>query len=75
VKVGQLPAWLARRSMNPVDWGRACSRAYWRWSHKYYLPKYANLAPAIQVIVSVCTISYIINIERIRHHKAQKYHW
>ena len=39
VKLGELPAWLSRRGKSPIDWGRAVSRVYWRWSHKYFLPK------------------------------------
>ena len=39
VKISELPGWLARRSKTPVGMGRAMSRAYWRWSHKYVLPK------------------------------------
>merc|ERR1719445_2985749 len=38
VKVKELPGWLARRGKSPVAMGRACSRAYWRWCHKYVFP-------------------------------------
>merc|ERR1712007_163161 len=54
VKISELPGWLAGRSKTPVGMGRAMSRAYWRWSHKYVLPKYTGLAPGIQFIWMVC---------------------
>merc|ERR1711976_675092 len=41
-KLGELPGWLMRRSKNPADWGRAASRAYWRWQFNYILPKKAG---------------------------------
>ena len=65
VKVGELPAWLSRRSKNPVDWGRAVSRAYWRWSHKYYLPKYCGITPVVQLCVGLSAFFYFLNYPRI----------
>jgi len=44
VKVYQLPVWLLKKQWyNPIAYGRAMSRAYWRWNHKYVLPKYSGL--------------------------------
>ena len=39
VKLGELPGWLASRNKTPAGVGRAMSRAYWRWNHKYAQPK------------------------------------
>ena len=39
VKLGELPGWLASRNKTPTGVGRAISRAYWRWNHKYAQPK------------------------------------
>ncbi len=63
--MGELPSWLSRRSKNPVDWSRAVSRAYWRWGHKYYLPKYAGLTPVIQFCVMLSATFYVINWPKI----------
>ena len=65
MKVGELPAWLSRRSKNPVDWGRAVSRVYWRWAHKYYMPKYAGLTPIIQLCVGCSAFFYFLNYPSI----------
>ena len=39
VKLAELPGWLASRNKSPAGVGRAISRAYWRWNHKYAQPK------------------------------------
>ena len=64
VKLGQLPGWLARRSKNPIDWGRACSRAWWRYSHKYQQPKYCGITPIIQVCAVGMTFFYFLNYQK-----------
>merc|ERR1712117_956481 len=51
VKVKELPGWLARRGKSPVAMGRACSRAYWRWCHKYVFPTRSGLAAPLQFMV------------------------
>jgi len=75
VKLGELPAWLARRNPSPSAIGKAMSRAYWRWNHKYQLPKYCGLTPALQMTVGLCGVFYLMNYGNISHHKNQKYHW
>merc|ERR1711874_867938 len=74
-KLYQLPAWLARRNPSPVAMARCVSRAFWRWNHKYALPKYCGLTPALQVVAGSMAFFYIINSGNIAHHKNQKYHW
>ena len=40
MKLAELPGWLGRRGMyTPMGINRAMSRAFWRWNHKYMLPK------------------------------------
>nr|ALS04657.1 mitochondrial ATP synthase subunit f [Pseudodiaptomus poplesia]ALS04814.1 hypothetical protein [Pseudodiaptomus poplesia] len=75
VKVYQLPAWLARRNPSPVAMGRAASRAFWRWNHKYAQPKYCGLTPILQIAVGWSAFFYLINSGNISHHKNAKYHW
>merc|ERR1712189_73264 len=76
VKVYQLPAWLLRRQFyNPIAYGRALSRAYWRWNHKYALPKHCGLTPVLQMSAGFMALFYLLNYESISNHKNQKYHW
>jgi len=76
VKVYQLPAWLLRRQFyNPIAYGRAMSRAYWRWNHKYVLPKYCGMTPFVQVAVGASALFYLLNFNSISSHKNMKYHW
>ncbi len=65
VKVGELPGWLSRRSFNPVSWGRACSRFYWRWSQRYVFPKYCGLTPFYQYCATLMVFFYAINYPRL----------
>ena len=64
VKLGELPAWLGRRSKNPVDWARATSRAYWRFAHKYYYPKNSGLTPIIQMGAGLIVFFYCMNYNK-----------
>eukprot|EP00090_Calanus_glacialis_P021111 TRINITY_DN3257_c0_g1_i1.p1 TRINITY_DN3257_c0_g1~~TRINITY_DN3257_c0_g1_i1.p1 ORF type:complete len:109 (-),score=10.50 TRINITY_DN3257_c0_g1_i1:101-427(-) len=76
VKVYQLPAWLLRKQFyNPIAYGRSVSRAYWRWNHKYALPKYSGLTPLLQMTVGLCGVFYLMNYTKIAHHANAKYHW
>lgn len=75
VKLGELPAWLARRNKSPVAMGRVISRAYWRWSHKYVLPKYSGLAPGIQLVVGWSMFFYLINYGKYASHRNYKHQW
>ena len=59
--MGELPGWFSRRSMNPIDWSRAVSRAYWRWNHKYMQPKYCGLTPLIQLAFGSMAFFYVLN--------------
>ncbi len=64
-KVRELPGWLSRRSKNPVDWGRAASRVYWRWALKWYMPKYCGVVPYVQFVVALSSFFYFLNYPRI----------
>merc|ERR1712018_884221 len=75
VKLGELPGWLGRRSKNPVDWGRACSRAYWRFLHKYAFPRNSGLTPIIQMSAMTIALFYCMNYDKFKHHRNFKYHW
>merc|ERR1711972_68748 len=72
VKLGELPSWLGRRSISGAP--SAISRAWWRWQHKYMLPKKTGIAPFLHLIVGSMTFFYVINYPAITHHRLQKYH-
>merc|ERR1712012_1009568 len=75
VKVKELPGWLARRSKNPIDWGRAVGRGYWRWLHKYHYPIRSGLAFPFQVMMGWSAFFYFLNYNKIQHHRNWKHHW
>ncbi|XP_018323983.1 putative ATP synthase subunit f, mitochondrial [Agrilus planipennis] len=74
VKLGELSAWFARRNKSPQAIAGAISRAYWRWNHKYFLPKRNGIAPYFQVITASMIFFYVINYGKIRKHKNYRYH-
>ncbi|CAG9773727.1 unnamed protein product [Ceutorhynchus assimilis] len=74
VKLSELGAWLARRNKSPQAMVAAVSRAYWRWQHKYVLPKRAGIAPFLQATVGTMIIFYTLNYNRITQHRNYKYH-
>ena len=66
-------------------------RAYWRWNHKYQLPKYCGITPMLQVCFTTIDrevlifelqltagsmlFFYLINYNSLQHHRNKKYHW
>ena len=62
--------YICEQTFNPF-----LSRAYWRWNHKYVLPKYSGLTPAIQLAAAASAIFYVMNYSSISSHKNMKYHW
>jgi len=75
VKLGELGSWFARRDISPTAAGRAVSRAYWRWNHKYALPKHCGLTPVLQMTAGLVAAFYLINYSNIKHRRNMKYHW
>ncbi|XP_076686201.1 ATP synthase, subunit F [Andrena cerasifolii] len=74
VKLGELPAWIGRRRKGPSEIAGLCSRAFWRWQHKYVQPRRAGAASIFQVAVGASLIFYALNYLRIRGHRNYKYH-
>ncbi|GBP79502.1 Putative ATP synthase subunit f, mitochondrial [Eumeta japonica] len=74
VKLSELAAWLARRKKTPSAVLGACSRAWWRWQHKYMQPRKVGAAPFLQLIVGSIAFFYVINYGKIKHHRNYKYH-
>merc|ERR1712080_803478 len=75
VKLGELPGWLARRNKSPTAFARLLSRGYWRWSHKYILPKYTGIAPVVQLFVMTSGFFYLINYRKFWDHRNYKHQW
>merc|ERR1712098_114905 len=69
VKLQELPKWFSRRNMSPESIGRAMSRAYWRWNHKYCLPKYCGMTPFLQTAAGFSALFYLMNYSSISHHR------
>ncbi len=75
VKIGELPAWLGRRSKDPRDMVRAVSRQYWSWCKDYQFVQQRNLVWYTQFMVLLCGFFYFLNYPKIKHHLNAKYHW
>jgi len=75
VKLGELPGWLARRNKTPSGVARAIGRAYWRWNHKYMLPKYAGATAPLQGVAACVVFFYVINYQKFWDHRNFKHQW
>ena len=47
-----------------MDWARACSRAYWRFAHKYAYPRNSGLTPIIQMGAMTIVLFYCMNYSK-----------
>ncbi|GAB1865964.1 Putative ATP synthase subunit f, mitochondrial [Camponotus japonicus] len=74
LKLNEIPSWFSRRQKTPQALTGACSRAFWRWQHKYVQPKRSGIAPFFQVIFASMIAFYAMNYRKLRHHKNYKYH-
>ncbi|XP_070495989.1 putative ATP synthase subunit f, mitochondrial [Chironomus tepperi] len=74
VKINELGAWFGRRNKSPSAVVAACSRAWWRWQHKYMQPKRSTMAPYFQLIVGSMVFFYAINYGKMKNHRNYKYH-
>lgn len=74
VKLGELPAWLGRRSLNPRRWLQAADRAVWRYYDRWIFPKRIGAAAIYQVAFMLSASFYVINYHRIQHERHFKYH-
>ncbi|XP_077299718.1 ATP synthase, subunit F [Arctopsyche grandis] len=74
LKLNEVGSWFSRRNKSPQAFSGACSRAFWRWQHKYMLPKRNTMAPFYQLVVAGMGFFYVINYGRIQQHKNAKYH-
>ncbi|XP_054013122.1 putative ATP synthase subunit f, mitochondrial [Hylaeus anthracinus] len=74
LKLKEVPAWIGRREKGPRQLMGLFSRAFWRWQHKYVLPKKTGIAPIAQIVVGGSMFFYYLNYYRIRGHRNYKYH-
>ncbi|KAF8565248.1 hypothetical protein P879_09153 [Paragonimus westermani] len=74
VKLGELPAWLSRRSRNPADWARAISRFGWRYTFKWLACKKLTFAPAFQICATIAVLRYFADYDEHKNERHSKYH-
>ncbi|XP_076280583.1 ATP synthase, subunit F [Lasioglossum baleicum] len=74
VKLGELTKWIGRREIGFRPFAGLCSRAFWRWQHKYIHPLKSGFAPVMQVAIAGSITFYIMNYLRLRGHRKYKYH-
>jgi F-type H+-transporting ATPase subunit f len=75
IKMRELPQWIGRRNKTPRALVQLFDRAWHRWHEKFAQPRKAGIAYPVQLIVMVCTFSYVMQWKTLKHHKNQKYHW
>ncbi|KAL7301352.1 putative ATP synthase subunit f, mitochondrial [Trichogramma pretiosum] len=74
LKLGEVGAWFGRRQKTPQALAGAISRCWWRWQHNYVHPKRTGIAPFFQLAVGGMVFFYVLNYNRLKHHKNYKYH-
>ncbi|XP_014484384.1 PREDICTED: putative ATP synthase subunit f, mitochondrial [Dinoponera quadriceps] len=74
LKLKDIPAWFGRREKTPRAFVGVCSRAFWRWQHKYVQPKKCGVAPFFQVTVCCMIYFYLINYRKFIPQRQSKYH-
>merc|ERR1712107_680841 len=55
--------------------GRAVSRGYWRYCHAYVFPKRTKIAPVVHFFLGASVLFYVMNYQKMKHHRRYKYHW
>lgn len=75
VQLKDLQAWFSRRKISLSSVTGACSRAFWRWQHKYVLPRKCGMAPFFHVVGVCGAIFYILNFDKIRRERHYQHHW
>ncbi|XP_026319290.1 putative ATP synthase subunit f, mitochondrial [Hyposmocoma kahamanoa] len=74
LKISEIGSWFGRRNKTPAAVAGACSRAFWRWQHKYVQLKRVGMAPFFQFAVGSVAFFYAINYGKMKHHRNYKYH-
>lgn len=75
VKLAELPAWIGRRSMNPMDWLRAVADAHHRWNYKWANVRKPGVAPLVQFCLGCSLLAYLVTYDEHVAHRRAKYHW
>ncbi|CAN8003324.1 unnamed protein product, partial [Ixodes hexagonus] len=65
LKLTEVGSWFARRKKSPQALAGLFSRAYWRWQHKYFLPKRAGIVGVSQFVVAWCALFYYLNYGKL----------
>lgn len=75
VPLKDLGAWISRRNFTPQAVVGAISRTFWRWQHKYVLPRKCGIAPFFQVTVVFGGVFYVLNYQKMKPERHYEYHW
>merc|ERR1711976_135361 len=75
VKIGEMGAWIGRRSFHPLAIGRAMGRCWSRYQIKWFMARTPALAPPVQFCALLIGWFFIDTWKHRYHHCAVKYHW
>lgn len=65
LKLSEVGSWFGRRNKSPQAVAALCSRAFWRWQHKYCQTKRVGVAPFFQFVAVSMVFFYTINYNRL----------
>lgn len=74
VKLGELPAWLARRNMSAGGTVALISRGYNRWARSGIQAQRPSFAPVVQVFVLIAVFECWVHYNKVRNSRNSKYH-
>merc|ERR1711936_938800 len=75
VKLGELPAWLSRRSADPRMMMACIGRANARWQLNYHHAVRPGLAPLFQIWAWCIVTGFVASYHKQYHESRFKYHW
>jgi len=74
VKLGELPGWIGRRSMDPLSMVRAVGRSWQGWRQRWFLVKSPGFAPVGQLMMGMTILWYLRKYNFLKYHAHAKYH-
>lgn len=76
VKLGELPAWFARRNKTPQALASAVSRTYFTWHTKWLETRFGSPSKAaFQWLFLLSLTSMFSMYGALKAHRNHKYHW
>ncbi|KAG9473529.1 hypothetical protein GDO78_004042 [Eleutherodactylus coqui] len=74
VRLGELPAWLAKRSFSPKKFPEFMANAWARYYDKYINVKKGGAGGLTMLLAGYCILSYSWNYQHIKLDRLRKYH-